>query len=212
MAKIPSGILGTIVGPLQNLTFRNRPNRSNFAYNRKHVDRQSAEQLEIRRRLGLAANLLSKVYLRMLKPYYRYPRSFYTALDVACKYSLENWFEWEGVPWLRLYRPCGVPEVDGWYIVYNPVDGNQYAYWGYSSYQFQDGDQVQVFMIQDRHGLSCSCSDSVPWERMQVKVARAAPWPSGWLTYLCLYCIRQAGSRFLTSDWFPYQTKLGPIL
>jgi hypothetical protein len=203
VAILDNGILGKWRGKLGNLSKHYRPHSvfDDNAYT--WVDRRSDEQLERRRRFKLIVPILSKLYLPLLKPYYKYKHSFTTALDVAAGLTLENYEEWNGLPSLRLFksRYPTFPNV----VVFTEGPGSfMYVSWEFGpQYYWEDCDFVRAVVIQMYPSLKISTSAPIEYSANRYPFAVSGPWAEMVPTLVCIHAFKQVGSDWIISGSEP---------
>lgn len=196
MAKLDNGILGKWRGKIGNLSRHYSPYGTSWQDDRYWYDKRSDLQLEMRRRFKLIVPILSKLYLPFLKPYYKYPRSFTTALDVAAGLTLDNWYENEGIPALRLFKTY-YPTFPNVFVFAEGPGNPMYVTWEFGpQYYWEDCDFIRCVVIQSYPGLKISVSAPIPYAANRYPFAIQGPWIEFVETLVCCHAFKRFGR-----DW-----------
>ncbi len=110
MAKITSGILGPITGPIGPVTSRLKLGGYDLEPRFRFPDRKTPAQLEQRRRFSNVMYYGSRYYRQFLKPFFVKPYSEYTALAEFVKINIPRYYEVWNFPSLQ-----GLPNQLGWF-------------------------------------------------------------------------------------------------
>jgi len=175
-------------------------------------DVRSPEQLERRKQFSQVSRLLSKVYLAFLKPYYKYPRSYKTALDVAIGETIRTYEVTDDLVYLKFYK-TRYPGF-GYFNIFSPA-GDPFLYIRWTdqiSPYWQDADFVRIFAYQLKGGLKMSFGAPIPVATGSAPFAFRIEFPDFLNTYVMLHAYKKIGSSWIISSPAYQITAVGPLI
>jgi hypothetical protein len=212
VARIDNGILGKWKGPVGPVTFGGGSEPFGDMDPRYDGYTPSEDQYERRRRFAKVSRILSKVYLAFLKPYYRYPRSFTTALDVAIGETIKNYYEYEDVCYILFYK-TNFPHFGNALVLQDPGLEFYWIVWeGTISPYWLDADFVRVFAYQLDPNLKMTYGAPIPVADGRAPFAIATPWGTWVRTFVSVHAYKRFGSSWAISKPFYALLSIGPLI
>ena len=105
MARISSGLLGTVTGVFGNFKFRRNRDGIIVCYPRYPRDRRSPAQLEQRRRFSTHARIASVLYQAKLVNWWFVAGKLYNGIARYMELNQGRWGEWQGTVPFVLFPP-----------------------------------------------------------------------------------------------------------